>query len=168
MTQPRLASPHTSCWLNHWSTSVSFPFCHLHHPSPSASTPPSLPLSVSVTAGLQGDSRSQGQQKRMPTPHSVAVKNKRGPGRPRKHPLPSTVSSPTLTPSAAPSVSSSNLLPEHAHYRDEREVGGRKEERGPERNRGGDTVQQVSELELQARRKRGRKRKHGDSPCLQR
>ncbi|XP_026226235.1 histone-lysine N-methyltransferase ASH1L-like isoform X3 [Anabas testudineus] len=120
-----------------------------------------------ITAGLQGDSRSQGQQKRMPTPHSVAVKNKRGPGRPRKHPLPSTVSSPTLTPSAAPSVSSSNLLPEHAHYRDEREVGGRKEERGPERNRGGDTVQQVSELELQARRKRGRKRKHGDSPCLQ-
>lgn len=35
MTQPRLASPHTSCWLNHWSTSVSFPLCHLHPTLPS-------------------------------------------------------------------------------------------------------------------------------------
>ena len=39
MTQPRLASPHTSCWLNHWSTSVSFPLCHLHPPP----TPPFPP-----------------------------------------------------------------------------------------------------------------------------
>ncbi|TKS82109.1 Histone-lysine N-methyltransferase ASH1L [Collichthys lucidus] len=43
----------------------------------------------------------------------------------------------------------------------------RKDERGPERDRGADTVQQVTELELQAKRKRGRKRKHGDSPCHQ-
>lgn len=48
MTQPRLASPHTSCWLNHWSTSVSFPLCHLLPPFPPASfclnprPPPSL------------------------------------------------------------------------------------------------------------------------------
>ncbi|XP_039972888.1 histone-lysine N-methyltransferase ASH1L-like isoform X3 [Xiphias gladius] len=69
--------------------------------------------------------------------------------------------------SAAPSMSSLDLLPGHSHNRDGRDVGGRKEERAPERDRGGDTVQQVTELELQARRKRGRKRKHGDSPCHQ-
>ncbi|XP_028985830.1 histone-lysine N-methyltransferase ASH1L-like isoform X2 [Betta splendens] len=118
--------------------------------------------------GLQGDSRSQGQQRSLPTPDSAAVKNKRRPGRPRKHPLPSTASSPTLPPSTAPSMSSPSLLPGHTHYRDERDVGGGKDERGPERDRGGDaTVQQVSESELQAKRKRGRKRKHGDSPCHQ-
>ncbi|XP_045900416.1 histone-lysine N-methyltransferase ASH1L-like isoform X2 [Micropterus dolomieu] len=117
-------------------------------------------------AGLQGDSRSRGQQKTAPTPDSVAGKKKRRPGRPRKHPLPSTVSSP-MHSSAAPSMSSPDLLPAYSHNRDGREVGGRKEERGPERDRRGDTVQQVTELELQARRKRGRKRKHGDSPCHQ-
>ncbi|XP_074509668.1 uncharacterized protein LOC141778977 [Sebastes fasciatus] len=115
-------------------------------------------------SGLQGDSRSRGQQKSVPTPDSVAGEKKRRPGRPRKHPLPSTVYSPTHS-SAAPSMSSPDLLP--GHNRDGREVGGRKEERGPERDRGGDMVQQVTELELQARRKRGRKRKHGDSPCHQ-
>ncbi|KAM9353478.1 uncharacterized protein ABDE67_005854 [Symphorus nematophorus] len=114
-------------------------------------------------AGLQGDSRSRGQQKSVPTADG---KNKRRPGRPRKHPLPSTVSSPTHS-SAAPSVSSPDCLPGLGHNRDGREVGGRKEERGPERDRGGDTMLQVTELELQARRKRGRKRKHGDSPCHQ-
>ncbi|KAM8735234.1 uncharacterized protein AB9X84_023744 isoform 3-T8 [Acanthopagrus schlegelii] len=117
-------------------------------------------------AGLQGDSRSLGLQKSVPTSDSVAGKNKRRPGRPRKHPLPTTVSSPTHS-SAAPSMSSPDLLPGHGHNRDGREVGGRKEERGPERDRGGDTAQQVTDFELQARRKRGRKRKHGDSPCHQ-
>lgn len=117
-------------------------------------------------AGLQGDSRSQGQQKSVPTPDSVAGTNKRGPGRPRKHPLPSTVSSPAHL-SAAPSMSSTDLLPGHSHNRDGREVGGKKEERRPEKNEVSDTLQQVTELELQARRKRGRKRKHGDSPCHQ-
>uniref|UniRef100_A0A665VV76 Histone-lysine N-methyltransferase ASH1L n=1 Tax=Echeneis naucrates TaxID=173247 RepID=A0A665VV76_ECHNA len=117
-------------------------------------------------AGLQGDSRSQGQQKSVPTAASVAVKNKRRPGRPRKHPLPFTVSSPTH-PSAAPSMSSLDLLPGHSHNRDGREVGGSKVERGPERDGGSDKVQQGTALELQARRKRGRKRKHGDSPCHQ-
>ncbi|KAF7663039.1 hypothetical protein LDENG_00220430 [Lucifuga dentata] len=58
--------------------------------------------------GLQGDSRSWGQHKNVPIPDSVAVKNKRRPGRPRKNPLPST-----------------------------------------------------------AKRKRGRKRKHCESPCYQ-
>ncbi|XP_031155218.2 histone-lysine N-methyltransferase ASH1L-like isoform X1 [Sander lucioperca] len=115
-------------------------------------------------SGLQGDSRSRGQQKSVPTPDGMAGKNKRRPGRPRKHPLPSTVSSPTHS-SAAPSMSSPDLLP--GHNRDGREGGGRKEERGPERDRRGDMVQQVTELELQARRKRGRKRKHGDSLCHQ-
>ncbi|XP_028281040.1 histone-lysine N-methyltransferase ASH1L-like isoform X2 [Parambassis ranga] len=118
-------------------------------------------------AGLQGDTRSRGQQKSVPTPDSSAVKNKRRPGRPRKHPLPSTVSSPTHS-SATPSMSSPDLMPGYSHSRDGREVGGRKEEIVPERGRGGgDTVQQVTELELQAKRKRGRKRKHGDSPCHQ-
>ncbi|KAG7237696.1 hypothetical protein INR49_032142 [Caranx melampygus] len=117
-------------------------------------------------AGLQGDSRSRGQQKSVPAPDSVAVKNKRRPGRPRKHPLPFTASSPTHS-SAAPSMSSLDLLPGRNQSREGREVGGRKDERAPERDGGGDTVQQVTELELQARRKRGRKRKHGDSPCHQ-
>uniref|UniRef100_UPI0037E71FF9 histone-lysine N-methyltransferase ASH1L-like isoform X2 n=1 Tax=Semicossyphus pulcher TaxID=241346 RepID=UPI0037E71FF9 len=116
--------------------------------------------------GLQGDSRTRGQQKSVPTPDIVAGKNKRGPGRPRKHPLPSTVSSPTHS-SAAPSMSSADLMPGHSHNRDGREVGGRKEETGPEKDRVSDTVQQVTDSELQARRKRGRKRKHGDSPCHQ-
>lgn len=35
---------------------------------------------------------------------------------------------------------------------------------GVERDLGGEMVQQVSELELQASRKKGQKRKHGDSP----
>ncbi|XP_029958277.1 histone-lysine N-methyltransferase ASH1L-like isoform X2 [Salarias fasciatus] len=128
--------------------------------------PPRTERREAAAAGLQGDSRSRGQQKGMPTPDSLLVKNKRGPGRPRKHPLPSAVPS-SAPPSAAPSVSSPDLLPGHGHNRDGREVGGRKEERLPERQReGGDTVQQqVTELELQAKRKRGRKRKHGDSPC---
>nr|XP_019948749.1 PREDICTED: histone-lysine N-methyltransferase ASH1L-like isoform X1 [Paralichthys olivaceus] len=117
-------------------------------------------------AGLQGDSRSRGQQKSVPRPDSVAVKNKRRPGRPRKHPLPFTVSPPPH-PSAAPSMSSLDLLPGHNHNRDGQEVGGGKDERLPERDRGGDAVQQVTDSELQARRKRGRKRKHGDSPCHQ-
>ncbi|XP_034554461.1 histone-lysine N-methyltransferase ASH1L-like [Notolabrus celidotus] len=116
--------------------------------------------------GLQGDSRSRGQQKSVPTPDSVAGTNKRGPGRPRKHPLPSTVSSPTHS-SAAPSMSSADLLPGQGHNRDGREVGGKKEERRPEKDEVSDTLQQVTESELQARRKRGRKRKHGDSPCHQ-
>lgn len=117
-------------------------------------------------SGLQGDSRSWSQQKNVPTTDSVAVKNKRRPGRPRKHPLPSAVSSPTHSPSA-PFMSSPELLPGHSHNRDGREVGGRKEERGPEKDGGVESVQQVTELELQAKRKRGRKRKHGDSPCHQ-
>ncbi|XP_042345110.1 histone-lysine N-methyltransferase ASH1L-like isoform X2 [Plectropomus leopardus] len=112
--------------------------------------------------GLQGDSRSRGQRKSVPMPDGVAGKNKRRPGRPRKRPLPSAASSPTHS---APSMSSPDLLP--GHSRDGREVKGRREERAPERDRGGDTVQQVTESELQARRKRGRKKKHGDSPCHQ-
>lgn len=166
-----------SAWLNlDWphltppAGSITDP--HLSHflsdtyiPPASLCLTPSLPLSISMTAGLQGDSRSRGQQKSVPTPDSIAGKNKRRPGRPRKHPLPSTVSSPTHS-SAAPSMSSPDLLP--GHNRDGREVGVRKEERGPERDRRGDMVQQVTELELQARRKRGRKRKHDDSLCHQR
>ncbi|KAM6995413.1 histone-lysine N-methyltransferase ASH1L-like isoform 1-T2 [Tautogolabrus adspersus] len=116
--------------------------------------------------GLQGDSRSRGQQKSVPTPDSVAGKNKRGPGRPRKHPLPSTVSSP-MHLSAAPSMSSANLMPGHSHNRDGIEMGGKKEERRPEKDGVSDALQQVTELELQAKRKRGRKRKYGDSPCHQ-
>ncbi|XP_071751836.2 uncharacterized protein LOC139908882 isoform X1 [Centroberyx gerrardi] len=118
-------------------------------------------------AGLQGDSRSRGQQKSVPAPDGVTVKKKRRPGRPRKQPLPSPVSPPTHS-STAPPVSSPDLLPGHSHSRDGRGVGGRKEERVAEREQGGgDTVQQVTESVLQAKRKRGRKRKHSDSPCRQ-
>ncbi|XP_076010926.1 uncharacterized protein LOC143003990 isoform X2 [Genypterus blacodes] len=114
-------------------------------------------------AGLQGDSRSWGQQKSVPTPDGVPVKTKRRPGRPRKHPLPSAVSSPTH------SSSSPDLVPERSHNREGRDVGGRKEDREPERDigGGGDTAHQVTKLVLQAKRKRGRKRKHCDSPCYQ-
>ncbi|XP_034030618.1 histone-lysine N-methyltransferase ASH1L-like [Thalassophryne amazonica] len=115
-------------------------------------------------AGLQGDSQSREQPKSVPTSDSAAVKNKRRPGRPRKHPLLSTVSSPSCS-SIALSISSPEIVPGHG-----REEGGRKEERRAERERGGgggDTVQEVIESELQARRKKGRKRKHGDSPCRQ-
>ncbi|XP_041844747.1 histone-lysine N-methyltransferase ASH1L-like isoform X2 [Melanotaenia boesemani] len=114
-------------------------------------------------AGLQGDSRSRGQQKSVPTSDNVAVKNKRGPGRPRKHPLPSP--SPNRS-SATPSMSSADLLSARSHNRDGREVGGKREETVAERG-GGNMIQQVTELELQAKRKRGRKRKHGDSSCHQ-
>nr|XP_043889944.1 histone-lysine N-methyltransferase ASH1L-like isoform X1 [Solea senegalensis] len=117
-------------------------------------------------SGLQGDSRSRGQQKSVPAPDSVTVKSKRRPGRPRKNPLPFTASSPTHL-STAPSMSSLDLVSGQNHNTDAREVGGRKEERALERDGGGVTVQQVTELELQARKKRGRKRKHGDSPCHQ-
>ncbi|KAM4580714.1 uncharacterized protein PAE49_005456 isoform 2-T4 [Odontesthes bonariensis] len=119
-----------------------------------------------VTAGLQGDSRSRGQHKSVPTPASVAVKNKRGPGRPRKHPLPSISSSP-IGSSATLSMSSPDLLPASSHNRDGREIAGRKDDIMSGRRGGGNTAQQVTELELQAKRKRGRKRKHGDSPCYQ-
>ncbi|XP_034063918.1 histone-lysine N-methyltransferase ASH1L-like isoform X3 [Gymnodraco acuticeps] len=112
--------------------------------------------------GLQGDSRSRGQQKNVPTLDSVAGGKKRRPGRPRKNPLPSAVSPPTHS-SAAPFVSSNDQLP--GHNRDSREAIGSKE--GPVRERGGDTIQQVTEVELQARRKKRQKRKHGDSPCQQ-
>uniref|UniRef100_A0A1A7WCE2 Histone-lysine N-methyltransferase ASH1L-like n=1 Tax=Iconisemion striatum TaxID=60296 RepID=A0A1A7WCE2_9TELE len=117
-------------------------------------------------AGLQGDSRSRGQQNSVPTPHCAAVKNKRGPGRPRKHPLPSTASSPVRS-STTPSMSPPDLLPASSHGRDGREVGGRMEGTVPEREGGGGSniTQQVTELE--ARRRRGRKRKHDDSPCRQ-
>ncbi|XP_071061988.1 uncharacterized protein [Pseudochaenichthys georgianus] len=112
--------------------------------------------------GLQGDSRSRGQQKNVPTLDSVAGGKKRRPGRPRKNPLPSAASPPTHS-SAAPFVSSNDQLP--GHNRDGREAIGSKE--GPVRERGGDTIQQVTEVELQARRKKRQKRKHGDSPCQQ-
>ncbi|KAM9723023.1 uncharacterized protein ACNS7B_018545 isoform 1-T2 [Menidia menidia] len=119
-----------------------------------------------VTAGLQGDSRSRGPQKSVPALTSAAVKTKRGPGRPRKHPLPSISSSPNGS-SVTPSIPSPDLLPAHSHNRDGREIGGRKDEMMPERAGGGgdNTTQQATELDLQAKRKRGRKRKHGDSPC---
>lgn len=148
MTQPRLASPKTFCRLNLSSTSVLFP---LRHSCTLLLAPPPPP-------GLQGDSRSRGQCKSVPTP----VKNKRGPGRPRKHPLPSAVSSPTCSSHATPSMSLADFL---------LEAGGRTEEAVPEKRGGGggNTVQQqVLDLESQAQRKRGRKRKHGDSPCHQR
>ncbi|KAM6910615.1 uncharacterized protein FYW49_012557 [Xenentodon cancila] len=117
-------------------------------------------------AGLQGDSRSRGQQKSVPAPDSV-VKNKRRPGRPRKHPLPSTASSPTHS-SATPPRSSPDFLPARSHNRDGREAGGRKEDAALERGGGGGgTKQQVTELELQAKSKRGRKRKHSDSSYYQ-
>ncbi|XP_008278923.1 histone-lysine N-methyltransferase ASH1L-like isoform X2 [Stegastes partitus] len=111
--------------------------------------------------GLQGDSRSRGQQKSVPAPDAmVAVKNKRRPGRPRKHPLPSdAAASPAHHPPAAPPTQ--DLLQGRS-----REAGGRREDRlVVERERvggggGGDS-------ELEAKRKRGRKRKHGDSPCHQ-
>ncbi|XP_068612945.1 uncharacterized protein [Brachionichthys hirsutus] len=64
-------------------------------------------------------------------------------------------------------MSSLQLLPGHSHDRDGGDLGGRKDATGPARDRGCNAVDQVTALKLQARRKRGRKRKHGDSPCHQ-
>ncbi|XP_015236048.1 PREDICTED: histone-lysine N-methyltransferase ASH1L isoform X2 [Cyprinodon variegatus] len=103
-------------------------------------------------AGLQGDLRNWGQRTSMPTPHCAVVKNKRGPGRPRKHPLPSPSHAKLAMPLG-------DLVPE---------AEGEAEEVVPEkRGGGGNTAQQVMDLVSQASRKRGRKRKHGDSPCHQ-
>ncbi|XP_013882932.1 histone-lysine N-methyltransferase ASH1L [Austrofundulus limnaeus] len=96
---------------------------------------------------LQGDPRSWGQQGSVP----AQATGKRGPGRPRKHPLPPAASSSSSSATFSSSASPPDLLPANRHSRDGREAGG------------GGGGQQVTELE--ARRKRGRKRKHGDSPC---
>ncbi|KAM4568818.1 uncharacterized protein V3H82_012908 isoform 2-T2 [Fundulus diaphanus] len=111
-------------------------------------------------AGLQGDSRNWGQRRSAPTPDCAAVKNKRGPGRPRKHPLPSAASSPTRSSHATPSMSPGDLVPEAGGEAE----GAVPEKRGGGGGGGGNTGLQVMDLDSQASRKRGRKRKHGDSP----
>lgn len=149
MSQPRLGSPHTFCCLNLLSTSALFPLCHSCPPESRPTTTTTSP----APAGLQGDLRNWGQRTSMPTPHCAVVKNKRGPGRPRKHPLPSPSHAKLAMPLG-------DLVPE---------AEGEAEEVVPEkRGGGGNTAQQVMDLVSQASRKRGRKRKHGDSPCHQR
>ncbi|XP_054638887.1 histone-lysine N-methyltransferase ASH1L-like isoform X2 [Dunckerocampus dactyliophorus] len=110
-------------------------------------------------AGLQGDSRSRGQLKGVPTAHREDGKNKRRPGRPRKRPLPSALSPPVPPP---------DLLPNNNNNNNKSDARGRREGNGPERDGVGvRSVQQVTDSELQAKRKRGRKRKHDASPCHQ-
>lgn len=106
-------------------------------------------------AGLQVNSRNWGQQKIVPPPDNVAVTNKRRPGRPRKYPLPSD-ESPAHTPSTV--MSPPKLLP--GLSRDGTEAEERRDARA-------ESHQQMSEVELQAKRKKGRKRKHNSSPCHQ-
>lgn len=115
-----------------------------------------LSLFLSMTAGLQVNSRNWGQQKIVPPPDNVAVTNKRRPGRPRKYPLPSD-ESPAHTPSTV--MSPPKLLP--GLSRDGTEAEERRDARA-------ESHQQMSEVELQAKRKKGRKRKHNSSPCHQR
>ncbi|XP_051812467.1 histone-lysine N-methyltransferase ASH1L [Acanthochromis polyacanthus] len=95
-------------------------------------------------SGLQGDSRSRGQQKSVPAPD--VVKNKRRPGRPRKHPLPSDAAASPPPPPPPPQHHHPPATPQDLLQ--------------PRQRLGGDS-------ELEAKRKRGRKRKHGDSPCPQ-
>ncbi|XP_057690593.1 histone-lysine N-methyltransferase ASH1L-like isoform X2 [Corythoichthys intestinalis] len=101
-------------------------------------------------SALQGDPRSRGQLKALPKTHSTDEKNKRGPGRPRKRPLPSTL---------PPPVSSPDIL--RGFVRNNGDAGERKAGDGA----GVCLVQQVTDSEPQAKRKRGRKRKHDASPC---
>ncbi|XP_061530157.1 histone-lysine N-methyltransferase ASH1L-like isoform X2 [Phycodurus eques] len=103
-------------------------------------------------AALQGDPRSRGQLKGVTKTHAADGKNKRRPGRPRKRPLPSTLPS---------SVSSPDLL----RGRSNNNVGWRV---GLDQDVAGvGSVPQATDSELQAKRKRGRKRKHDASPCHQ-
>ncbi|XP_077432148.1 uncharacterized protein LOC144057972 isoform X2 [Vanacampus margaritifer] len=106
-------------------------------------------------AALQGDPRSRGQLKGVPKTHSDDVKNKRRPGRPRKRPLPSTLPPPLPSPDLLRGCSRNNG-----------DAGAR---RALSDCDGADvsSVQQVTDLEPQAKRKRGRKRKHDASPCHQ-
>ncbi|XP_061675210.1 uncharacterized protein LOC133500492 isoform X2 [Syngnathoides biaculeatus] len=96
-------------------------------------------------AALQGDPRNRGQLKGVTKTHGTDGQNKRGPGRPRKRPLPSTLPS---------SVSSPDLL----RGRSSNNVGWRV---GLDQD-----VPGVDSVPL-AKRKRGRKRKHDSSPCHQ-
>ncbi|XP_056142381.1 histone-lysine N-methyltransferase ASH1L-like isoform X2 [Lampris incognitus] len=127
-----------------------------------------LPWREKRGTGLQGDSRGQGQPKSVPVPDGAALQKKRGPGRPRKHPLPSPMSS-ALHSSATPPLSLPSILPGHIHGgRDGRGAAGRREERAGGRERdGGDAVWQVTELAGHAKRKKGQKRRRSSSPCHQ-
>ncbi|XP_061838893.1 uncharacterized protein [Nerophis lumbriciformis] len=104
-------------------------------------------------AGLQGDSRSRRKLQGVPAAHRAEGKNKRRPGRPRKQPLPSALSSPVPSPDLSPDDDNNSDVQE------------RREGNGPQRDVG--SVQQVTDSELQAKRKRGRKRQHDASPCHQ-
>lgn len=143
MTQAGLASRHTSCWINRGFIS---------------DTPPPHPPScyISMTAGLHNDWRGWDQHRSTAPDNNEEGVNKRRPGRPRKRPLPSALSSPKHS-SAVPPVSP-DLFPCHSHGADGREGGARREDQGPERSR--------EELESHARKRK--KRKHGDSPYHQR
>ncbi|CAL8247257.1 unnamed protein product [Lota lota] len=136
--------------------------------------------------GLQGDLRRRGQQKGVPAATSAAATDgtevrKRGPGRPRKYPLPVPVPSSTLSSSSPPppppppppplcssSSSSSTYLsttplqsPEQPAARSRMDVIGERLAERPTAPKGD------CELAAGAKRKRGRKRKNADSLCLQ-
>ncbi|XP_051922114.1 histone-lysine N-methyltransferase ASH1L-like isoform X2 [Hippocampus zosterae] len=106
-------------------------------------------------AALQGDPRSRGQLKGLPETRSAAGKNKRRPGRPRKRLLPSTLPPPVLSP---------DLLRECIRH--DGIAGGRRALSDCD-GAGVSSVQRVTDSEPQAKRKRGRKRKHDASPCHQ-
>ncbi|XP_077383283.1 uncharacterized protein LOC144022403 isoform X1 [Festucalex cinctus] len=95
-------------------------------------------------AALQGDPRSRGQLKGVPKTHSADVKNKRRPGRPRKRPLPPALPPPLPSPDLP-----RGCVPNNGDNCDGADVS---------------SVRQVTDLEPQAKRKRGRKRKHDASP----
>ncbi|KAM6968062.1 uncharacterized protein FYW47_006756, partial [Aplochiton taeniatus] len=105
------------------------------------------------------------QQKGLASSGGVPAK-RRGPGRPRKHPLPSPASSAPHSPTASPPRPAAAALagPSLGHHRGD---GGRGEDRGGERAGGGHKVRQVIQSVGQAKRKRGRKRKLAESPCPQ-
>lgn len=124
---------------------------------------PAPPAYISMAAGFHGDWRGWDQH-RSAAPDNEEGVNKRRPGRPRKRPPPSALSSPKHS-STVPPVSP-DLLPCRSHGADGREGGARQGERGPEKSRGGSVARQAAELESHARKRK--KRKHGDSPYHQR
>lgn len=151
MTQARLASHHTSCWINRGFIS------DLPHPLSPSPHPLPQPCYISMTAGFHSDCRGWDQHRSAPPDNSEEGANKRRPGRPRKRPLPPAPSSPKHSSAVSP-----DLFPCHGHGADGREGGARPEDQGPERSR----EKQAAELESHARKRK--KRKHGDSPYHQR
>ncbi|KAK0153526.1 Histone-lysine N-methyltransferase ASH1L [Merluccius polli] len=130
--------------------------------------------------GLQGDPRRRGTQKGVPAAAAAAAVaaatdgaevRKRGPGRPRKYPLPVPAPPSSLSSSSPPppppslSSSSSSTYPFTAPLQSPEAARSRIDVVGERLAEGTAAQTGDSGLAAGAKRKRGRKRKHADSPC---